>query len=202
MFARYVASVRSRRVVDKYPELVFRIPYVRALFPDAKFLFIYRSGIDACQSIVKWSERLGFGAGENREDWWGRNDSKWRLFWDQLIESDKTYAAISALGSDAMDQSNRAALEWIVTMREGISQALVAPDSVVKIRYEDLLARPVPELTRLMSACGLEVDNDVDLTYAAESLHENAPKQLPALLPPVQQHFDETMALLGYASDS
>ena len=52
MFGAYLTTTRSERVVDKYPELIFRVDFVRALFPDARFIFLVRNGWDTCQSIA------------------------------------------------------------------------------------------------------------------------------------------------------
>lgn len=197
LFGRYLASIGATRVVDKYPELVFRIPYVRAIFPDARFIFISRNGVDASQSIVRWSERLGRGSGAALEDWWGRADSKWHALWDQLVEPEPNCAAVAALGRDALDHANRAAVEWALTMREGMRQARAAPDVVVVVRYEDLIADPEGELQRVLGRCDLNPDPAV-LAYARETVHDNAAKPLPALLPAVQRLFDETMVQLGY----
>lgn len=197
VFGRYLSVVGAARVVDKYPELIFRVDYVRRIFPDARFIFIYRNGVDACQSIVKWSERLGVKKGEDLEDWWGRNDSKWLNMWRELIEPDPDYAEVRALRASAIDHANRAALEWVITMREGWRQAASNPDRVVKIRYEDLLSDSKTELERLLSVCELGVDPMV-IEYARKSLYDNPAKPLPALLPPVQKLFDETMSMLGY----
>jgi hypothetical protein len=38
LFGAYLASIFSPRLVDKYPELIFRVPFVREIFPDAKSL--------------------------------------------------------------------------------------------------------------------------------------------------------------------
>jgi hypothetical protein len=40
MYGAYLALTGTTRVIDKYPELVFRVDFVRALFPEAKFLLI------------------------------------------------------------------------------------------------------------------------------------------------------------------
>lgn len=199
VFGRYLGVVGAKRVVDKYPELIFRVDYVKGIFPDARFVFIYRNGVDACQSIVKWSERLGVQRGGELEDWWGRNDSKWHNMWRELIAPDPRYAAVVALGRENVDHANRAALEWVITMREGLAQAERFPADVAKIRYEDLLAEPEKALRDLMSACGLAHDEAV-LDYARKSLYDNPAKPLPALMPAVQQLFDETMTMLGYAN--
>lgn len=197
LFSRYLALTGSSRVVDKYPELIFRVGYVRALFPDAKFVFITRSGADAVPSVVKWSERLGVKSGEHTDDWWGRNDVKWHYLREQLILGNPEYESVWPLATADLDHANRAALEWIVTMREGLAQAQRYPDAVIRVAYEALLAEPVEELVRLQRQCGLEPDPAV-ADYAKKRLYDNPAKGWPALLPPVDALFRETMTRLGY----
>ncbi len=43
LYGAYLRATFSSRAVDKYPELIFRIPFVLDIFPDAKFLFLLES---------------------------------------------------------------------------------------------------------------------------------------------------------------
>lgn len=201
IFSRYLAVTGARRLVDKYPELIFRVDYVREIFPDARFIFITRSGADAIPSVVKWSERLGVSRNGAVEDWWGRHDAKWRYLREQLILPDPHYAPVHALATARLDPTNRAALEWIVTMREGMEQERRLPQAVIRIAYEALLADPVGELERLQRRCGLEPDPAVT-DYAAKRLYDNPAKAWPSLHPAVDRLFRETMHALGYATDA
>ena len=83
MFGAYLTATRSKRLVDKYPELIFRVDFVRALFPDARFIFLVRNGWDTCHSIATWSKRLGAQINSEKHDWWGVDDRKWRLLVEQ-----------------------------------------------------------------------------------------------------------------------
>lgn len=197
LFARYAASVGASRVVDKYPELIFRVPYVRAIFPDARFIFIHRNGNDACQSIAAWSRRLGRQTAKGLEDWWGRNDFKWHTLWHELVAADPVYADLATLSPAALDHVNRAAVEWIVTMQEGLAQYRRHGDAIVRLRYEDLLTAPQATLSQLLKRCALD-DNVEVHHYAAGRLYENPAKALPELMPPVRHWFDRTMNDLGY----
>lgn len=196
LFSRYLTLTGSSRVVDKYPELIFRVGYVRALFPDAKFIFITRSGADAVPSVVKWSERLGVKSGEHTDDWWGRNDIKWHYLREQLVLGNPEYESVWPLATADLDHANRAALEWIVTMREGLAQEQRYPDAVIRVAYETLLADPA-ELVRLQQQCGLEPDPRV-ADYARKRLYDNPAKGWPELHPAVDALFRETMTRLGY----
>jgi hypothetical protein len=197
IFGRYLASTGARRLVDKYPELIFRVGYVREIFPDAKFVFITRSGADAVPSVVKWSERLGVKSGYHTDDWWGRDDIKWRYMREQLILGDAAYESVWDLAGPDLDHANRAALEWIITMQEGLAQQKRFPGAVVRVAYEDLLANPVGDLERLQRECGLEPDPAV-AAYALKRLYDNPAKGWPKLLPEVEVLFRATMQELGY----
>jgi hypothetical protein len=197
LFGRYLSFTVGSRVVDKYPELIFRVGYVRAIFPDAKFIFITRSGADAVPSVVKWSERLGVKSGAHTDDWWGRDDIKWRYLREQLILPNPAYEAVWSVATEGLDHANRAALEWIVTMREGLDQEERHPGAVVRIAYENLLTDPAGELVRLQRMCGLEPDPDV-ADYAIKRLYDNPAKGWPTLQSDVDALFRHTMAQLGY----
>lgn len=198
IFGRYLQLVGAGRLVDKYPENVFRVAYVKKIFPDARFIFIHRSGVDATDSIVKWSEREGRVQRGHLEDWWGRDDCKWIRIWEQLLMTDmQRYGELQHLEPRKLDHANRAALEWIVTMREGLDAYALHSGTVVKLAYEHLVERPREELAALLASCDLPND-DAIFKYAAKRLYDNPPKSRPTLLPPVQRLFDETMVALGY----
>lgn len=197
VFGRYLSFVSTSRLVDKYPEHIFRIEYINKIFPDAHFIFIYRNGVDACQSIDKWSQRLGVERRGVVEDWWGRADFKWLKIWQEIILKDGEYEEVAMLGSDSFDHINRAALEWVVTMREGLRQSIMQPDKLFMISYEEILADPENKLKQLMKFCELHYEHDV-VRYARKTLYKNPPKQLPGLMPSVEKIFEKTMVELGY----
>lgn len=201
IFGRYLSSVRAKRLVDKYPELIFRVDYLLELFPDARIIFISRNGADATHSIDLWSKRLGVDVNGRTDDWWGRGDVKWRYLREQILADDSEYSEIRDIATPDLDHLNRAALEWIVTMREGMAQMNKYPKSVIPIKYEDLVNRPEDELNRLFSQCNLKPDNDV-IEYAKLKLYKNKTKSWPKLTEPVNKLFANTMKELGYTKEA
>jgi len=193
----YLFLSGSERIVDKYPELIFRVPYVLSFFPDAKFLFLVRNGYDTCSSIKTWSERLGQNVKEENHDWWGRNNRKWVLFKEQILKQDTYYKKIIPILDDITDHTDMAALEWIATMRKGMEVTEKYPGRVKKIYYETLVSEPQRELTGLLSFCELTYDQKyMDYGINALSLQKSI-KEL-ALHPLIQPLFNDTMKLLGY----
>ena len=198
LFGAYLAISTSRRVVDKYPELVFRIPFVRSLFPDAKFIFLVRNGWDTCQSIEGWSKRLGVQLDAEQHDWWGANNRKWNLLWEQIITSDEDLQGAIPDRGELENPLDMAALEWIVSMQEGLRLMRQFPDAIQMVRYEDLVERPEDSLNQLLNFCELPPDKRF-LDYATQKLRPVPPKKTVSVHPSIRPYFEETMTALGYA---
>jgi hypothetical protein len=184
-------------VVDKYPELVFRVPFVRQIFPDARFLFLVRNGWDTCHSIDLWSKRLGVQTEQEVHDWWGLNDRKWRLLADQIVSDDPVFSDTAGLVRGLAGHADRAATEWILTMREGMRLCREYPDFLRMVRYEELVASPEKELRAILDFCELPEDRKA-LQYGVQTLSPAPPKEPFRLAEPVRAVFARTMAELGY----
>ena len=197
IFGAYLRMTFSQRVLDKYPELIFRIPYVKALFPDAKFIFLVRNGWDTCVSINYWSERLGKTSGVETHDWWGRGNRKWNLLVEQVIKKDGYFKDLLPFIDEITSHTDMAALEWVVTMRQGLTALKEYPESVVKVNYEELVAEPVSVLSEIKEFCELE-DDPVFMEYGKKVLKPVKPKDQIPLHPAVKPLFLETMTTMGY----
>lgn len=169
LFGAYLTATCSSRIVDKYPELIFRVPFVKEIFPDAKFLFLVRNGWDTCSSIANWSERAGAVVNQVTHDWWGRNNRKWGLLVDEIISPDPYYqnAVSSILGFH--DHFNMATVEWIATMREGIKMMREYPDDILMIRFEDMTNNTLECFRRIVDFCELREDNKM-MEYAEKKI--------------------------------
>jgi hypothetical protein len=169
IFGTYLFLTRSKVLVDKYPELIFRTSFVKEIFPDAKFLFLARNVWDTCLSISLWSQRKGIQQKEDVKDWWGLNDRKWKLLVDQLVPSDiELKGHISEIRSFS-DHRERAAVEWILTMKEGISLLNKLPESTLLVKFENLTNHPEEELEKIRIFCELREDRTF-LRYALRTL--------------------------------
>ena len=198
LFGAYLKATGSRRVVDKYPELIFRVPFVRGIFPDARFVFLVRDGRDTCRSIEGWSERKGVRDAGEVHDWWGADNLKWRLMLEQLVPGEEDLAGSIDEIQTFDRHADMAAVEWVITMREGLRQAERYPQSVHTIRYESLVANPRRELSELMDFCELPQDKTF-LSFAERKLVPAPPKDGALVLhPTIQGPFDEAARTLGY----
>lgn len=196
IYGNYLRFSFSSRVVDKYPELIFRTGFVRALFPDARFLFLYRNGYDTCHSIRLWSERLGTENGGEIHDWWGRDDRKWKLLCDKIVANDDVLGPNAAEISDFSSHIIRAAVEWIVTMKEGMRLQESMPECVMGVKFEDYVSSPELRM-KVLQFCDLKPDSNYE-KYCEKVLRAPGSKpklQLPSI---IQEEFSRIMGRLGY----
>ena len=175
VYGAYLRLTMTRRVVDKYPELIFRVPFVKRIFPDARFLFLSRDGWDTCASIEKWSTRLGCKSESETHDWWGINRRKWNLLVDQIVPEHPDLSAHNESLRALTDHRAMAAVEWIVTMREGLKLIKAYPDDVLHVPYAALCAQPEMICTQIAEFADLPADA-VFLDYAKETLSPPTPK--------------------------
>lgn len=135
-YSIYSYLTNSKLVVDKYPEMLFRYDYLNATIDRPTFLFLVRDGLSSVESINSWSKKNGQQINGTQEDWWGLNDKKWLLICDELVARDKVlskdYKAIRSFEC----HKDRAAVEWILTMKEGLRIKQLNPTNFLFIRYE------------------------------------------------------------------
>ncbi|MEE4186215.1 MAG: sulfotransferase [Gammaproteobacteria bacterium] len=199
LYGAYSFAVGARRTLDKYPELIFRVPFVRRIFPDARFLFLLRDGADTCRSIESWSQRHGSTEAGEAVDWWGRNDRKWRCMVEQLVRTDPQLGGLTEVIRRFTRQTDRAAVEWVLSMREGLRLAAELPDKVMPVRYEELVRAPVATLRHIFEFCQLPTD-PLTLNYASRTLRPAGAESRPLEIDPViAPEFDAMRTQLGYA---
>lgn len=198
LYGVYTKVVGVATVLDKYPEMVFRVPFVQHLFPDARFLFLVRDGWDTIRSIDRWSDRLGLESPEGAtHDWWGVDDRKWRLLVRDVVSDDPGFGDGPDAFAEIDRHLDRAAVEWVVTMREGSEWLERLPEAMHLVRYERLVRNPVSSLAEILDFCHLKRDAKV-IDYGREVLRPTEHRETADLHPRVEPAFSEMMVRMGY----
>jgi hypothetical protein len=191
----------GRRFLDKTPKNVMRLGYLAGLFPDAKIVFLRRSGPAAVGSLIEgWSKRRGISyrlpCRLNLKDYEGR---LWSYIlppnWRQLIGT-----SIAQVAAAQYVSSNEQALA---------DRQLLPPGMVIDVRFEELVAQPIPTIERLVDT--LELQPSRALRDRAEQVPGH---HVGSLSPPrdgkwreqrgiheVLPGLRETMTKLGYEED-
>lgn len=129
------------RFVDKTPRNVLRLPYLDALFPDARYLFLFRDGRALVSSlIVGWRRRpepsyilpSAFSVQGVADRYWHfLLPPGWRELDGHPVE-------------DVCALQYTASLEAMLSFHDGLD-----PSRFVDLRYEDLVADPSIEMERV-----------------------------------------------------
>ncbi len=187
----------ARRIVDKYPELVFRTDFVNDVFPDAKFIAILRDGVDTCSSVTNWSKRKGVVESGETHDWWGREDRKWHMIVDQIVPEHDDLAPFADKLRQTKDHRDRAAVEWIVSMREAQAAYANNPDKVLCIKFEALCEKPESILREMLEHCGLS-DDTVFAEYSKQILDAPESYETLELMPEILEPFKKVLTEMAW----
>jgi hypothetical protein len=198
------------RVVDKTCINVMRIPYLHALFPAARFVYIQRDGRDNVSSMIDgWRQNGHFGLRQFLGPFpcavaidGGRFD-EWSFF---LPPGWRDY--------------NRASLEevcafqWITANRMALDAAeAIPPAQWIRLRYEDLFLRPVEMFREVFAKLELPFDAAIEqrcrtLSERPTSIVKGPPRlqkwreQNPEMIARILPMIRPMMSRLGYAADA
>ena len=152
-------SAYSRRdvIVEKSPSNVFRLPWLRALYPGCRIVNLVRSGRDVVTSIMRLVETNEYkiAAGRERNQWWGRDNCKRTLILRRAARIGLLSCDPDGLSESEMNPT-AAMLEW--TMSIEAMDAFVADrgwTGVLVVRYENIVENPNREISRLLEYIGL-----------------------------------------------
>ena len=116
---------------------------------------------------------------------------------DQLVASDTAFSDIFDIVSKFSTHINMAAVEWVITMREGLRRMEQYPGSIHLVRYEDIVTNPRQALSEILRFCNL-YDDEKTFSYA-EQVISPVPLHPKIEIHPVLHHiFNETMGSMGY----
>ncbi len=148
MFSDVEAAPRTVRFLEKTPKNALRIPFFKAVFPDAKFIFLHREPRANISAIIEAWRSGRFVTYKELPGW---NGPPWSLLlipgWRELGECE--------LGEIAMRQwrdTNAAILDDLDALPE---------NDWCAVSYDDFLSDPGAELMRLCTFAGVPFDAEM-----------------------------------------
>jgi hypothetical protein len=214
-------------VFEKTPVNILRIPYVRAIFPDATFLFIVRNPFSFISSVeYKWQKSVtGRGIFRRLKDtpisqlhhyvyhYFVQKYNKRILGRKYLSMWGPRYKGIQD-DLESQDLLTVISRQWSVCSmkaEKGLSQ--FDNGQVLRLKYEDFVEDPISDLERISEHCGLEMTSD--MVNAAkewvksdrqEKWHRFDPKDLARILPEInsemQRHGYEIPEEISFAAEN
>lgn len=213
-FRRFLHRRAGLRLCEKTPSNCFRIPFIKAVFPDAKIIFLARDGRSVLNSAVKvYREDVSWGVFLETAKYMTAWDLPYLVsraprvlrrvrglpvkFWGPRPPGWRTWLASDSLEEIAAKQWSSAVLHALDDLGE-----LEARD-VFRLRYEDLAQRPGRPLREL--ADFLDLTNPAPIVQFGEKTAKSDGVDRWRRSPPsrllgeVRPHLEEAMAALGYA---
>lgn len=163
-----------RIVVEKTCANSLRVPFVDAILPNAKYLFIYRDGIDATGSAkLRWTAKLDIPYLLEKVRFVPTLDLPYyalRYFWARfyrLFSQEKRLAfwgpALDNMESilEKYDLDEVCALQWQKCVEQSEKALSAMPEGkVLRVRYEDFVRSPVEELRCILDFMGKDVSEE------------------------------------------
>jgi hypothetical protein len=174
-FLKFQKQHGNRVVMEKTPANILKIPYVRAIFPEATYLFMVRNPFSFISSVeMKWQRTLTSTGIRRRlqstpitqlHHYTGRFI---RQYFDKRVLRRK-YQALWGPRYKGIEEDLKThdlltviARQWSVCSRKAEKDlALFGQGQVLRLRYEDFVANPISDLERICAHCGLEMTNDM-----------------------------------------
>jgi len=161
-------------VIEKTCANSLRVPFVDTVLPNAKYIFIYRDGIDATGSAKeRWTAELDIPYILEKVRFVPKTDLIYyglRYFWARIFRfiSRERRLAFWGPALDDMQAILRkhtlnevCALQWQHCVDKSEEAFVAMPaDKVFRISYEEFVKQPVQELTCILEFMGKEIETD------------------------------------------
>jgi len=161
-------------VVEKTCANSLRVPFVNQIVPDAKYIFIYRDGIDAIGSAkLRWTAELDLSYILKKVRFVPIMDLPYyavRYFWSRLhrlISRERRLAFWGPAFNNIQDILQRytlnevCALQWQCCVDNAEKAfSLMPDDKVIRVCYEDFVRYPERELKKILTFMQHEVPTE------------------------------------------
>ena len=174
-FLKYQRANGNRIIMEKTPQNLLRIPYVRAIFPEAIFLFMVRDPFSFISSVeYKWQLTVtGRGIVRRLKDTPVSQLHHWmrRYIVQQINKRILRRKYLSIWGpryKGIQDDLKTHDLLTVIARQWSVCSAKAEKDmatfeegQILRLKYEDFVEDPVSDLERICAHCGLEMSNDM-----------------------------------------
>ena len=174
-FLKYQQRHENRIIVEKTPHNILRIPYVRAIFPEAHFLYIIRNPLSFVSSVeLKWQQpatrkrivkrikstpvtQLHHYLKRFLNQQWNNRilRRKYLSIWGPRykgIQEDLKTEDLMVVMARQWSRASRKAENDLARFENG---------QVLKLRYEDFVQDPISDMERICAHCGLQLTGDM-----------------------------------------
>ncbi len=150
-------------LVEKLPINNFRVGLIAEAFPDARFVHIYRNGLEVARSIAERDRRNG---------WFRDNKYRWDLLVDYASEAPET----STLPGLVDTPYEKGLLEWRLSTEAAVEYLLqMTQKTFIEVSYSDFVDNPVDSIDEALSFLDLNTDQEVHKFAGTEIRRQSPP---------------------------
>ncbi|KAG1665681.1 Glycosyltransferase-like KOBITO 1 [Nymphon striatum] len=163
LFQQELLRGGSQVLIEKLPINNFRLSFIQAIFPNARFIHIYRNGLEVARSIEMECEK---------GNWFGSGNYKW----DKLTEYEFNKNRNSNLSSLCETFFDKGLLEWRLSTEAAVDFLSQLPkEKYYELKYDSLIDHPEEMISEVLEFIGLGEDHQVS-GFIAESLSRRTSK--------------------------
>jgi hypothetical protein len=155
----YRETIKSTKpiLVEKLPINNFRVEFIHSIFPDARFIHIYRNGLEVALSIQKASDN---------GDWFGANEYKWERLKEYSIQSSDTIG----LPELCDNYYSKGLLEWRLSTESAVRFLSTLPqEKYFEISYAELSSKPIETINQVLAYIEVDADQSV-VEFASKNI--------------------------------
>jgi len=199
---RFQINSGRQFIVEKTPRNAFKIDFINAILPHAKWIHLFRDGRDVVSSIQKqWEQRRSRSVRHRMEDvakvlkrqpfWRNRFQAIWfevrtqqrmrsflpsgRRNWQNIVGWGPRFPGWQDIRANS-DDALFAAHQWLECERSiEAGLAKVNPERIIDVRYENLVTEPELELKRILEHIGADPGPIPELAkiFSPESINKS-----------------------------
>lgn len=218
---RFLKQQRSGggRVMEKTPSNVLRLPYVHAIFPECRLIYVVRDPLaQVSSSEFRWRNAINPRHARRRLLETPKSQLHyyaWRAVWDHFRKKVLRRKHVSVWGvrypgiyADLrrLPHEEVMAKQWAACSRQMAEDIAALPTGLVhQVRYEDIVADPVTHFMAMCAHVGVEPPAGAieKVRASADPSRQGKWKRLePGLIAAILPHVREEMARHGYEPPS
>jgi len=203
-------------VVEKTCANSLRIPFVKNVIPNAKYIFIYRNGIDVVASAnLRWTAKLDLGYILEKARFVPFTDLPYyfvRFVMNRLYRLFSDQGRLAFWGPQLEDMNTLlskysleqvCAIQWSRCVNSAEAALAKLPeDHVIRVKYEDFVADPQKEFKNICQALEIPATGE-EVQAAVESVSRSSVGKGSAQMDEMQLEslspmLEETLSRLGY----
>ena len=173
-FLKFQEMNGGKRIIEKTPSNLMRIPYVDAIFPEARYIYIVRNPLSYIfSSEILWQDSINKGKFIRRLKETPTVQLPCYLprlaadiFLKRILK--RRYVSVWGVRYPGIQEDLKSlttfeviAKQWTAASQQAETDLPILGDRVLQVRYEDLVTRPLEEFEKVYAHLGMDFTSSI-----------------------------------------